>query len=298
MLIMVSGDHLTMDRYRSLRTLHQTEFIGDQFDWLLPVFGLFHMEMNYLKMLFKNHFGDDTGKDPSTLKSNNNILQRPNVKAETADFWSAMDLVQDTLDSDILGLLVAESKCSNFSEFAEKLVRATGTDGAPKLSGPNGDQFNWVNLINRVSESCLRFNSVSELRVGEDGDDLEPLDESIRDAVFENVLLRIRHCMQFRELYTSVRAGDIGRISFMVELLTAQFLGGKQYRYAAELMEHMCGMRIEYSKKLKEIVLNNWIINPFNKMGHFVALDEFMEEIVRHIKLIYNPGGEFYQGAG
>jgi hypothetical protein len=33
-------------------------------------------------------------------------------------------------------------------------------------------------------------------------------------------------------------------------------------------------------------------------MGHFVALDEFMEEIVRHIKLIYNPGGEFYQGAG
>jgi hypothetical protein len=294
-LILVSGDHLTMDRYRSLRMLHQTDTVGEQFGWILPLFGLFHMQMNYLKMVFKNHFGDATGRDPSTLKSNNNVIQRPNVKQEATDFWSAMDLVNDTLDSDVLGLLISQSGCQSFSDFRQKLIHSTSDDGSPVISEGH-DDFNWFNLINEVSDRLLRMNSVAILRVGEDGDNHNPIDTTKRDAVFENVLLRIRHSMQFREFYDSVRAGDIGRISAMIELLTPQFLGGKQFRYASELMEHMCGVRIEYSRELKEIILSNWVINPFGKEGHFLAQDEFMEEVIRHIKQIYNPGGKYFIG--
>jgi hypothetical protein len=282
---MVSGDHLTMDRYRTLRTRHNSDLVGETFDWVLPLFGLFHMEMNYIKMLYKNHFGDKSGRDPSTLKCMNNILQTPGVTADFADFWAAMDLVNDTLDADIIGLVLSASGCRSFTDLSKKLTHNTSTDGAPQPKA-NID-FNWYDIVSKVADDWLRMDSVSKLRSGVDGEK----DSEARDIVFENTLLRVRHSMQLRELYECIRAGDVGRLAWMLEILTPQFLGGKQYRYASELMEHMCGMRIEYSKRLKELIYRNWLINPFNKEGHFLAVDEFMEEIIRHVKLIYNPGG-------
>ena len=33
------------------------------------------------------------------------------------------------------------------------------------------------------------------------------------------------------------------------------------------------------------------MINPTGRGGHFLALDEYMEELIRGIKKLYNPGG-------
>lgn len=64
--MLVSGDQLTMDRYRSLKALHDTDILGEQFNWILLIMGLFHLMMNYLKMFLKNHLGH--ASDPSSLK--------------------------------------------------------------------------------------------------------------------------------------------------------------------------------------------------------------------------------------
>lgn len=40
-----------------------------------------------------------------------------------------------------------------------------------------------------------------------------------------------------------------------------------------------------------QVVKWNWVINPTGRVGHFLALDEYMEELVRGIKKLYNPGG-------
>lgn len=46
----------------------------------------------------------------------------------------------------------------------------------------------------------------------------------------------------------------------------------------------------EWDERLKNIVKANWMINPWGRSGKFLALDEFIEEIVRNLKGSYNPG--------
>jgi hypothetical protein len=104
--------------------------------------------------------------------------------------------------------------------------------------------------------------------------------EEERDVVYENMLLRMRHAVFPRELYNAVREGDTGKIELLLELLCPQFIGARQDRYATEILEHLCGVQIEYHGTLKTLIHRNWLINPSNQKGKFVTLDEFMEEIV------------------
>jgi hypothetical protein len=49
-------------------------------------------------------------------------------------------------------------------------------------------------------------------------------------------------------------------------------------------------------EKLVKIAIHNWVINPWCREGHFLAMDEFMENLVRALKVTYNPGGKHFIG--
>lgn len=135
----------------------------------------------------------------------------------------------------------------------------------------------------------MDFDYVAKLR---EGDHLMGAELEDRNIIHENVLLRTRHFLEYRDFYDSIRAGDIGKVDHYLELFCAQFVGGKQHRYASGLMEHLCGVREGYSDELIELIRKNWLIDPYNGHGgNFLSLDEFMKELVRLLKLIYNSGG-------
>ncbi|KAI5780464.1 hypothetical protein EDC01DRAFT_633336 [Geopyxis carbonaria] len=282
-VVLVSGDQLTMDRYRSLRALHETDLLGEQFNWIIPIMGLFHLSMNYLKMLLKNHMGK--ASDPSSLACCNAILQRPRINDKVADFWAVMDLVNDCLDAYILAMLITETRSDNLQDFTRKICASENDESGNSQEA----EVNVGQVVSELVDKHFMFNSVHKMRY--DAKSGEPRSGDHRDAVYENALLYVRHALQFRDFYTSVRSGDVGRISHLLELWTPQFIGASQHRYACELLNHQCGMKIEYNKQLRQLILQNILINPGQTGGHFLSVDEFMEEVVRHVKHIYNPGG-------
>jgi hypothetical protein len=81
-LVLVSGDQLTMDRIRSLRFLKQNDTWGNRFNWALPMVGLFHLSMNYLKMFMKNHMGD--ASDISSVAGCNTLLHRERISDQVS----------------------------------------------------------------------------------------------------------------------------------------------------------------------------------------------------------------------
>ncbi|KAI5781420.1 hypothetical protein EDC01DRAFT_632698 [Geopyxis carbonaria] len=275
-IMLVSGDQLTMDRYRSLRALHDTDVLGEQFNWVLPIMGLFHLTMNYLKMFLKNHLGNVS--DPSSLRACNVILGRPRINDKLADFWSVMDLTNDCLDAFVLSLMLVETGIIDIHELTKQMKDSVGDDG--KLV--EDPVIDFVALIERIHDKYLKFTSVSDLREQEDEQ---------RDRVYENAILLLRHSLQFRDFYDATRGGDVGRIAHMLEIWPAEFIGANQHRYANELLSHQCGVKAEYDPELTKLIMDNILINPGHKNGHFLSIDEYMEEVVRHIKLIFNPGG-------
>lgn len=115
-------------------------------------------------------------------------------------------------------------------------------------------------------------------------------DDSCRDRVLENILLFARRELEFRAYYKAIRHGDVGAMELLLQLWGPQFLCGSGNKYGAEILDIRCGMLSEWSKELKQVVRRNWVINPRGRSGKCLALDEFMEELVRALKQQYNPG--------
>jgi hypothetical protein len=114
-LILVSGDQLTMDRIRSLQVLKRSDTWGNRFNSALPLLGLFHLEMHFLKMFLKNRLGN--ASDISSVAGCNGLLHRERISNQLPDFWSAFDLIKDCLDAYVLSMVMAEADLRPFEEM-------------------------------------------------------------------------------------------------------------------------------------------------------------------------------------
>lgn len=107
----------------------------------------------------------------------------------------------------------------------------------------------------------------------------------------ENAMLFIRQAGHIEIMYNAIRIGDVGKIALIFELFAPQFIGGGHDKYAIELLEFLYGTKCEMSEELKNIVIDNLLVNLVGKERHWLATNKFMEEIVLSIKNIFNPGG-------
>jgi hypothetical protein len=194
-LVLVSGDQLTMDRIRSLRLLRADGTYGSRFNWILPLMGFFHLAMNFLKIFLKNHLGSPN--DPASLAGCNAVLRREHVDDKVSDFWSVLDLVDDSLDSFVLDMVIEEAGVASLDDLTAFLVHDT------QCPHPR-----WPEIIAHCA-TRLRPDSVAQLRRA---------DEDQRDVVRENALLFVRHALGFRDFWLACKHGDIGRCMYMLDL--------------------------------------------------------------------------------
>ena len=89
--IQIGGDQLTRDRFsggKALRSHHMNA--NERFDHLGPItFELFHMLMNYMKMVFKQLYKESSTQDLGTLKSLKERLSRSNVGTNVNEHYDA-----------------------------------------------------------------------------------------------------------------------------------------------------------------------------------------------------------------
>ncbi|KAF8457345.1 hypothetical protein BDZ91DRAFT_800597 [Kalaharituber pfeilii] len=265
-IYLVGGDHLLVSRVKSIQRLRESDVPGEDFKFVLPLLGPLHTAMNFMKMIMKKHLGPRDGSVPGSLQYMNKKLRRQYIDEDATNLWACMDICKDALDGCLIALMVRASDCASIDDFRSRIV--TGECKIEEIVGK--------------LDSMLEYSYVPICQMK---------DYEERDVILENLLLFTRQALEFRAYYKSMRGGDVGAMQLMLELWGPQFIGNRQMNYGDALMDIRVGMEAEWSEELKKIVRANWVINPWGQTGKTLGMDEFMEELVRSLKDIYNPGG-------
>lgn len=118
-----------------------------RFHWLEPVAGLFHLQMNFISMLFGKFWGI-----PGNIVSLNRfagILKRKYISkaAENGNFHHSDNFFRTVIEAMVITLY----------------INAVGCQSIDKLQNWIG-RFDWPSLISKIKHDCLRIFKVHSIR--------------------------------------------------------------------------------------------------------------------------------------
>ncbi|KAJ6576740.1 hypothetical protein B0H10DRAFT_1836791, partial [Mycena sp. CBHHK59/15] len=108
----------------------------------------------------------------------------------------------------------------------------------------------------------------------------------------DQALVTLCHFMRvtlwYMEISAATAEGDIGRVFEVLKLLRFSFWGAHSTKYGNELLELACNFLYEISEDLITAVLNNYLVNPSGRSGHWFELDLLQEHFNFWIKRLFN----------
>ncbi|KAF8074686.1 hypothetical protein FPV67DRAFT_1474575 [Lyophyllum atratum] len=276
------GDQLTVARLRSLvniRAGHEGGYTG--FGWGVWMPGLFHAKMADVHGFFVTHFGKAAAgpRNPGSLSFHNTVLQRkPIVLTSLPPFRTCRDLIFVSLYARVLQCFLLISKSGTLEEYSEGLTWAQLERDAHTLIDIYANADTVAELRRR--REIARQNVKPGEPIPRDG-----------DMVYENAILFLRDALLSREFTDAVKAGDSGRIVLILKIWALSFRGNGRTKYAHEMLHLIHNITSVWPKSIREIVLNNWLVNPTGNPNSWVEVDLMQEHMNFWIKNFYRAHG-------
>ncbi|KAF9488156.1 hypothetical protein BDN71DRAFT_1513309 [Pleurotus eryngii] len=305
-VIPVAGDQLTVDRVQKL--IHYTKKDVNDYSrhtWALPCIQLWHMKWVFLKAIYKAHWSPSTGKYLFGLHRDCNTLGRTKLNPTKCDFYPHHHAVVETFEISCLGILrvLLKAKCSKADLTASQqypLLHALDEffkPGSRFASKPIGFLEHLAKtayrryLCTAAYDDSLGASSRNKDIYGE-----EPLESSHKpadntwngDRALANLVLQLRDFFWYYEMCHAISDGDIGRVFEVIKILRFYFWGSGSTNYGNELLELACNFLYDFPEDLQVALLNNWLVNPSGKLGHWHELDLLQEHNNLIIKTMYN----------
>ncbi|TFY60954.1 hypothetical protein EVJ58_g4806, partial [Rhodofomes roseus] len=111
------------------------------------------------------------------------------------------------------------------------------------------------------------------------------------DTVLENAILFVRDALLMRLLTDCVKCGDSGRLLIVLKVLALYYRGCGRNNYAQEVLFLVHNIKNVWPEPLRDVVLNNWLVNPTGKANAWVEVDLLQEHFNFWIKTIYKAHG-------
>ncbi|EJD46862.1 hypothetical protein AURDEDRAFT_62846, partial [Auricularia subglabra TFB-10046 SS5] len=266
------GDQLTIARQRSIIATRAGHELGaESWNWDIPVIALFHTDMAAVSCVLSAHWGrPDTGtRNPGSLWFHNTRLDRkPIVLSSLPPYRTCRDLIFVSLYARVLHCLLLVSAQPDLSSCASSVIT-------------------WDDLHAHATNVCDRYALtplVGELRA-------ERRAGGPGDMVFENAALFMRDALALRTFARAVKSGRSGHIVLALKWLALMFKGGGHPKYAREMLALIHNIAHVWPPKLRDLILQNWLINPTGTKDGWVALDLMQEHLNFWIKRIYAAHG-------
>ncbi|KAL1711510.1 hypothetical protein EV715DRAFT_215226 [Schizophyllum commune] len=327
-LMLVGGDQLTVDRLRKAKLyLFKATSAFERFRWLVPFLQLWHLKWNWLKAIIRLHWQDakdETGEEGEKasgghhgLREDYDRLKRSGFNPKTCDFYPADALVRDKFAAMTIDILriICDEKSSKSVDRTKRPIEAL--DEFFAKGGPQADiQFDELHRWAR--EAYRRFftgDAYNDALGGASQDhDTEQVDEEdvdviMRDAPQEdlgaknaikedtvpeadsylsNSILFLRSTAFYLELCAAIADGDMGRVLEVLKVLLFCFWGAGSTNYGNELFEMACNLLAEFPQDLRDLILENYLVNPSGLPGHWHELDLLQEHINFWFKVLFN----------
>ncbi|EJD47860.1 hypothetical protein AURDEDRAFT_30600, partial [Auricularia subglabra TFB-10046 SS5] len=263
------GDQLTLARIRAVtaqRTGHEPAAQG--WRWAKTVQGLFHVEMTATHNVLVTHMGKPTAgaRNPTSLAFHNHILDRkPIVVTSLPPFRVSRDLVYISLYARVLCCLLQVTGTTDLEACARSIKT-------------------WGQLRKAAEKIYDTYTSTAVV------EDLRQARET-GDVVFENAVLFLRDALVLRTFSRLVKGGRSGHLVLTIKALLLSFKGGGHPKYAIEMLHLLHNILHVWPKALRDLVLNNWLVNPTGTPDGFVSLDLMQEHLNFWIKRVYAAHG-------
>lgn len=98
-----------------------------------------------------------------------------------------------------------------------------------------------------------------------------------RDLLYENYLLFAREALVYREYEDAVSCGDVGRIEKVVRYWAVMYQGTKLTNYPQEMIHLVACLLKIWGGDIREMWLNNCLVNMVGRKGAWLPLNLFCE---------------------
>ncbi|KAL0956796.1 hypothetical protein HGRIS_002915 [Hohenbuehelia grisea] len=257
-----AGDQLTVDRLRGLWRYRSEDLNScDRADYLIPVFGWFHLLMALANSLHAQYLGTSSGI--GGLSQAFELLKRkglinPSIKGP---FWHHLDEALHHISE---------------AHFRACWIQVGGVTTLAELKSRNATELQTM-AGTIVTEHASRAALIKHAK----------LPENQQDEVWKQSTMWNMDVLAYIELRAAIRAGDVGRMEDLLPTLVLRFAGGGNSKYTIELLELIRGLRTEWTEDIKAYVKRNcWLFTRSGKPGSFLSFDLGQEENICDIKVV------------
>ncbi|KAH7910138.1 hypothetical protein BJ138DRAFT_1009422 [Hygrophoropsis aurantiaca] len=261
------GDQMTVERLRGLwRFRHEDLNSFDRMDYMIPLFGWFHLVMAFANSLHKQYIGTSSGI--GGLQQAFDILQRKGLqKSETkGPFWHHLDEALRHISE---------------AHFRACWIAVGEVESLAHLKKQSPEQL--YNLATKIVDQCASRKAIAKLN---------HVHEDRRDHVKSQFTMLNTDMLGYLELTDAIRVGDVGRMQDLLPLLLMRFSGGGNSKYTIEILELLQGLQREWPETNRNHVREHcWLINRSGKRDGFLPIDQGQEQNIRDIKVTYHSFG-------
>ncbi|EIW74151.1 hypothetical protein CONPUDRAFT_160399 [Coniophora puteana RWD-64-598 SS2] len=255
---LIAGNQLSLVRDRALEVARAgNEGSAEALRWACWVPGLFHYKMAATNGMMLTHLGlsNHDLSNPASLAAHNAVLERKHITVS-----SLPPFRKPSLEKLADGVTLRELK-----RYAEAVVSAYANSQTVEDLRDARDE----NL-------CPPFHGTKAAR---------------GDMVFENAILFLRDALILREFTDAVKAGDSGRVLLVLKIWVFIYRGAVRAKYAYETLNLIHNLQRVCPKRLKRVIMNNWLVNPTGVPNAFVEVDLLQEHLNYWVKIFCRAHG-------
>ncbi|TFY51101.1 hypothetical protein EVJ58_g10739 [Rhodofomes roseus] len=316
---LIAGDQLSIARLRALaRNRAGHDSFSNSYLWAVVIPGIFHYKMAATHGFMELFYGSNPSpRNPGSLAFHNNVLDRtPITITSMPPFRESRNLIFISLYARVLHCLELVSRCEDLADYAANVtfevlkfhageIVAQFTDGkrvdrmrtarAAELRsmGPDNQRAEAMRSASRSGGNTTISEAQGAAQHQSDADipNLSSRQLTEGDMVFENAILLFRDALILRLLTDTVKCGDSGRLVLVFKILALYYRGCGRTKYAQEVLFVLHNITHVWPEPLRNVVLQNWLVNPTGKPNAWVEVDLMQEHFNFWIKTIYKAHG-------
>lgn len=279
-LYLVYGDQKTCSLIRSCqRQRFETSDVYHRLEWALPIAGLWHLRLNYLRMIMKTFFGGRKyANQYSTLYFQINHLNRRNIPKESAPFHHVEELILHSFDARILGML--------YIQIGDKCDITSSDSVSHYLSSLNVEEFN--ELISGIHSVLFSTRSKINRLYRETPNKSVPA----VDMEFVNSIRFMQIVEVYFVLKHSIKYADLGLLRRCIARCCVAFHGSQSRNYAREMLYLYRTIATDAaSPELRRTALACGLVNLRGLENSFFEADRYVELLNLQLKELMRTRG-------
>ncbi|KAI9845965.1 MAG: hypothetical protein M1837_004371 [Sclerophora amabilis] len=258
----------TTQRIRTVKNIRaDSEGPFDSHKWILPIPALFHLKINFLKLLSQAHFGGEEERSQTSLYYARSVLGRRKVQPGRADFFALEEFIIHNFQARVVAALKVGLPQTPIFYGRDDSADAWDTGVA---STRNKSLQQVLTKMTPVSFSQIINTLYKQLRTTSAS--------QCEDDEYRNYLLFLEQTETYILLKYAIKWGDIGLILRAVDRCCIYFAGTNQFKYSFEtLYFKRLTTTSAATAPLRRAILANSLVNNRGESDSWFETNWFLE---------------------